>query len=85
LGRLANLYRTPERDRPIEQWVIAFSFVYGTAFYRPPNPPATQRHEMLRAITRDYKLNMIRIYSAWSYMNPDQGCFDFAKIASEFL
>src|ERR1700723_2619974 len=45
-------------------------FVYGTAFYRPPNPPAAVRREMLRDIAQKYQFNIIRIYPAWSYYNP---------------
>jgi len=55
-------------------------FVYGSAFYRPPNPPASQRREMLRAIAEDYKFNIIRIYSPWVYLNPEEGRFDFAEL-----
>src|SRR6202021_3850229 len=37
-------------------------FIYGTEFFRPPNPPRALRHEMLRAIAHEYKFNIIRIY-----------------------
>ena len=55
-------------------------FVYGTAFYRPPNPPPAMRREMLKAIAQEYKFNIIRIYSAWPYLNPEPGRFDFAEL-----
>ena len=56
------------------------SFVYGTAFYRPPNPPRSQRREMLKTIARDYKFNIIRIYSSWVYHNPEPERFDFEEL-----
>jgi beta-galactosidase GanA len=55
-------------------------FIYGTEFFRPPNPPRALRHEMLRAIAHEYKFNIIRIYCSWVYLNPEQGKFDFAEI-----
>ncbi len=53
-------------------------FIYGSAFYRPPNPPREMRREMLRAIAQKYKFNIIRIYPGWDYYNPgpDQFVFD---------
>ncbi len=53
-------------------------FVYGTAFYRPPNPPASMRRQMLKTIAQQYKFNIIRIYSSWVYHNrePDRFTFD---------
>ena len=39
-------------------------FIYGAAFFRPPNPPRAQRREMLKTIAQEYKFNIIRIYLA---------------------
>ncbi len=55
-------------------------FVYGSAFYRPPNPPASMRRQMLKTIAQEYKFNIIRIYSPWVYLNPQEGRFDFAEL-----
>lgn len=55
-------------------------FVYGSAFYRPPNPPASQRRAMLKTIAQEYKFNTIRIYSSWVYNNPDQDRFQFDEL-----
>ena len=55
-------------------------FVYGSAFYRPPNPPAFMRREMLKAIAQEYKFNIIRIYSSWVYHNPARERFDFEEL-----
>ncbi len=52
-------------------------FIYGSAFYRPPNPPASMRKEMLRDIAQKYRFNIIRIYPAWVYYNPAPGRFVF--------
>src|ERR1035438_4403182 len=59
-------------------------FVYGSAFYRPPNPPPSQRREMLKTIAQEYKFNTSRIYSAWPYLNPEEGRFDFAELEEVF-
>src|SRR6266851_2779211 len=48
-------------------------FVYGSEFFRPPNPPISMRREMLKAIAQEYKFNIIRIYCSWVYLNPEQG------------
>ncbi len=55
-------------------------FVYGSAFYRPPNPPPSERREMLKAIAQQYKFNIIRIYSSWVYLNPEESRFDFTEL-----
>jgi beta-galactosidase len=55
-------------------------FVYGTAFYRPPNPPASERREMLKDIAQKYQFNIIRIYPAWSYYNPAPDRFAFDDV-----
>jgi beta-galactosidase GanA len=55
-------------------------FIYGSAFFRPPNPPPEQRREMLRAIAEDYHFNIIRIYLAWVYCNPKPDQFDFTEL-----
>jgi len=55
-------------------------FIYGTEFFRPPNPPRALRHEMLKAIANEYKFNTIRIYCSWVYLNPEPGKFDFTEI-----
>lgn len=55
-------------------------FVYGTAFYRPPNPPPSQRREMLKALAQEYRFNIIRIYTAWVYNNPEPNRFDFEEL-----
>ena len=55
-------------------------FIYGTEFFRPPNPPRALRHEMLKAIGNEYKFNIIRIYCSWVYLNPEPDKFDFTEI-----
>ena len=55
-------------------------FVYGTAFYRPPNPPAAVRREMLKDIAQKYQFNIVRIYPAWSYYNPAPDRFVFDDV-----
>lgn len=55
-------------------------FIYGSAFYRPPNPPREMRREMLRDIAREYKFNIIRIYPGWDYYNPGPDKFLFEDV-----
>ena len=55
-------------------------FVYGSAFYRPPNPPAAQRRQMLKTIAEEHKFNTIRIYSSWVYHNPEPERFEFGEL-----
>src|SRR6476660_3032126 len=50
-------------------------FVYGSEFFRPPNPPISMRREMLKAIAQEDKFNIIRIYCSWVYLNPENGRF----------
>ncbi len=59
-------------------------FIYGSAFYRPPNPPPSQRREMLKAIAQEYHFNIIRIYSSWVYHNPEPDRFDFEELEEVF-
>ena len=55
-------------------------FVYGTAFYRPPNPPASMRRQMLKTIAQEYKFNIIRIYSSWVYHHREPERFNFEEL-----
>jgi beta-galactosidase len=55
-------------------------FVYGTHFYRPSNPPRSERRTMLQAIAQQYRFNTIRIYTPWVYNNPEPDKFDFAEL-----
>ena len=55
-------------------------FVYGSEFFRPPNPPISMRREMLKAIAQEYKFNIIRIYCSWVYLNPEKARFDFSEV-----
>ena len=55
-------------------------FLYGAHFYRPPNPPPAQRREMLRTIAQEYRFNIIRIYPAWVYYNPEPDRFVFDEL-----
>jgi beta-galactosidase len=71
---LARFSEVP-RPTPVPQ-----EFIYGTEFFRPPNPPRALRHEMLKAIANEYNFNIIRIYCSWVYLNPEQGKFDFTEI-----
>ena len=76
-GPLSALARPSEASRPTP---AQQEFIYGTEFFRPPNPPRALRHEMLTAIAKEYKFNIIRIYCSWVYLNPEEGKFDFTEI-----
>src|SRR5215469_2437395 len=68
---------TSSPDAPVQR---PDQFIYGSAFYRPPNPPPEQRREMLRAIVQEYHFNIIRIYLAWTCCNPRPDQFDFTEL-----
>ena len=55
-------------------------FIYGSAFYRPPNPPRELRRRMLGEIAEKYKFNIIRIYPGWDYYNPSPDRFVFDDV-----
>ena len=55
-------------------------FIYGAAFFRPPNPPRALRREMLKTLAQEYKFNIIRIYLAWVYCNPQPDKFNFEEL-----
>jgi beta-galactosidase GanA len=76
-GPLAALAQPSEVSHPTP---VPQEFIYGTEFFRPPNPPRALRHEMLKAIANEYRFNIIRIYCSWVYLNPEQGKFDFTEI-----
>lgn len=58
----------------------AKQFLYGTHFFRPPNPPRGQRRQMLETIAREYGFNIIRVYPAWVYFNPQPDRFVFDEV-----
>ncbi len=60
--------------------LAAPSFVYGTAFYRPPNPPASMRRAMLKTLAQEYKFNTIRIFSSWVYHSREPERFNFEEL-----
>jgi beta-galactosidase len=55
-------------------------FLYGTQFYRPPNPPRAMRREMIRTIAEEYKFNIIRIWPNWDYVNPEPDKWIFDEV-----
>jgi beta-galactosidase len=56
------------------------TFIYGTQFYRPPNPPRAWRRDMLKTIAQEYRFNLIRIYPTWDYYNREPDSFVFDEI-----
>jgi beta-galactosidase len=55
-------------------------FVYGAHFYRPPDPPASERRRMLKEIAEKYQFNTIRIWTPWAYQNPAPNRFEFGEL-----
>src|SRR5437762_14178728 len=80
LGILAGPGKSWAGSEPREDVSSLRQFIYGTAFYRPPNPPGAERREMLRKIAQAYQFNIIRIYSSWVYLNPEPARFDFEEL-----
>jgi len=58
----------------------ANEFLYGTQFFRPPNPPRALRREMLKTLAQEYKFNIIRIWPNWDYVNPAPDKFIFDEV-----
>lgn len=58
----------------------AGEFLYGTQFYRPPNPPRAERRELLRTIAQQYHFNIIRVYPTWDYYHRGPDRFNFDEI-----
>jgi beta-galactosidase GanA len=71
LGAGSDIGHRQDRESP---------FIYGTAFYRPPDPPASERREILKEISQRYKFNTARIFSSWAYCNPEPHRFDFSEL-----
>lgn len=55
-------------------------FVYGTQFYRPPNPPREDRRKALEQIAYELKFNTIKIWVMWNWCNPEPDIYDFDEI-----
>lgn len=55
-------------------------FIYGTQFFRVPNPPRPWRRRMLEEIAQEHEFNTVRIYPTWDYFNPSPNVYDFEEI-----
>ncbi len=55
-------------------------FVYGTHFWRAPNPPRPWRRAMLEEIAWERHFTLIRLYPTWDYLNPAPGVYDVAEL-----
>lgn len=54
------------------------TFHYGTAYWRPPNPPRQQHRFHLEKIKRDLGFDLVRLHMPWNWHHrqPDQFTFD---------
>lgn len=55
-------------------------FVYGTQFYRPPNPPRAERTAALEQIAGPLGFNTIKVWIMWNWCNPEPGVYDFEEL-----
>ncbi len=55
-------------------------FVYGTQFYRPPNPPREERAAALEQIAGPLGFNTIKVWVMWNWCNPEPGVYDFEEL-----
>ena len=76
----ASSAEMPSGQSTIGQASTQDEFIYGTHFYRPPNPPRSERRSMLKAVAQQYRFNIIRIYTAWVYNNPEPDKFVFDEL-----
>jgi beta-galactosidase len=65
---------------PGEAVARAKQFLYGTQFFRPPNPPRALRREMLKTVAQEYGFNIIRIWPNWDYVNPEPDRWVFDEV-----
>ncbi len=83
-GREPEWFRVGQGHAPAPETVQppsrADRFVYGAEFYRPPNPPRSQRRAMLKTIAQQYQFNLIRVFPTWDYYNPVPGKFVFDEV-----
>ena len=77
---LAGQTTAPSAEKAGQLPRLTQPFIYGSAFYRPPNPPASMRREMLKTFAQEYKFNIIRIYSPWAYHNREPERFNFQEL-----
>jgi beta-galactosidase len=54
------------------------AFVYGTAYWRPPNPPRDKHRFHLERIKHDLGFDLVRLHMPWNWLHrrPDQFVFD---------
>jgi beta-galactosidase len=55
------------------------SIVIGAQYYRPPNPPAEDWERDLKMMA-DAGMNTVKFWACWSWMNPEEGRYDFADL-----
>jgi beta-galactosidase len=79
-----RIFAGPARALTATPWgeavALAKQFLYGTQFFRPPNPPRALRREMLKTIAQEYKFNIIRIWPNWDYVNPEPDKWVFDEV-----
>jgi len=54
-------------------------FLYGTQFYRPPNPPLKERKRDLENVKK-LGFNIIKIFAEWNWINYSEGKNDFGEL-----
>lgn len=63
----------------MEKKIFNNVFLYGTQFYRPPNPPAKERKRDLENIKK-LGFNIIKIFAEWNWINFSEGKNDFSEL-----
>ena len=59
-------------------------FIYGTQFYRPPNPPKDQRKQDLENIKK-LGFNIIKIFAEWNWINHYEDKYDYEELIEIIL
>lgn len=54
-------------------------FIYGTQFFRPPNPPILQREEDLRNVQK-LGFNLIKVFAEWNWVNYEEEYYDLEEL-----
>lgn len=58
---------------------LSDKIVIGAQYYRPPNPPRADWERDLRLMAEN-GFDTVKLWACWSWMNPEQGRFDFGDL-----
>ena len=60
------------------------TFIYGTQYYRIPNPPRDQHAYHLKRIKEELGFNTVKLFIQWNTQNPAPDKYDFEEMEEIF-